>query len=715
MNRLREKGIKSFPEQKINDTKRCVLLAISILLLLTSGAKSPDVESVTVFRDSVDDKFESLVESNENSIVDQLERLYPGFSMLVERYQNVEDFVDGLAKVRRQGKFGVVTIRGLEIVPCVYDELYAFNNGLAVARRNGKYGIINDIGEEIIQCKYDKLYSFEDVKRYIYEKSDRRLLSWKDYNNDLFDREERIGVMRDGKIGYVDKHGKEDLTVFGKEYICVDDKFDTTQSENGGFIVSLRDKYGLLDDMGRQILPCEYDWIYDWRFYYKDMPTNGRWWAHKDGKKILLDKNGKIIEPSAYGYLYKFQDNGLARFEKDDKWGVTDRRGKVIVECKYMKIDEYSNGLARVYLEGRNIMHKHCGMVDESGREVIPCIYDDRFYFGEDGFAKVQKDGKYGFIDRKGNEVIPCVYDNVNRNPNDGFYRLVRNGYVEICDKFGNEIMQPSQYLVGDIIKGYAQVYHKRKQGLIDINGKMIVPLEYYNALQFTGGYIMVQDEQYITHVYDFNGRKYFSTKYNLSDGFTMFLKSAVTSEPAKLFVAYEWVGDFRRYGCLNLQGHTVVPFKYDGIHRFDKEINGYAKVEMNHRFGFINSDGVQVLPCEYDDISFLERTYIGGVEEHTPENGLGRICRNSKWGFMDHQFNVVVECKYEQADWFRNGLSRVKLNGKFGCINAEGEEVIPCRYDELSDFRNGFSHCMADGRYGMVNSKGEECWFKGS
>ncbi|MBK7505883.1 MAG: WG repeat-containing protein [Bacteroidetes bacterium] len=46
------------------------------------------------------------------------------------------------------------------------------------------------------------------------------------------------------------------------------------------------------------------------------------------------------------------------------------------------------------------------GFLDNSGKEVIPLIYDDAFRFSE-GLAIVEKNGKSGYIDKTGKEVIP--------------------------------------------------------------------------------------------------------------------------------------------------------------------------------------------------------------------------------------------------------------------------------------------------------------------
>ena len=77
--------------------------------------------------------------------------------------------------------------------------------------------------------------------------------------------------------------------------------------------------------------------------------------------------------------------------------------GETVMDCfESMKSNEIS--LYRVCREGK------WGYIDKTGREVIPCKYDDASSFSE-GLAKVKKSGKYGFIDKTGREVVPFIYD----------------------------------------------------------------------------------------------------------------------------------------------------------------------------------------------------------------------------------------------------------------------------------------------------------------
>lgn len=50
-------------------------------------------------------------------------------------------------------------------------------------------------------------------------------------------------------------------------------------------------------------------------------------------------------------------------------------------------------------------MEGKCGFIDQTGKEIIPFIYDDARYFNKDGKAKVKLNGETFFIDVKGNRV----------------------------------------------------------------------------------------------------------------------------------------------------------------------------------------------------------------------------------------------------------------------------------------------------------------------
>jgi hypothetical protein len=86
------------------------------------------------------------------------------------------------------------------------------------------------------------------------------------------------------------------------------------------------------------------------------------------------------------------------------KYGFVDRTGKEIIPCIYDEIGSFSEGLAPVNLNGK------WGYIDRTGKVIIPYKYDEIGSFSE-GHAPVNLNGKWGYIDKTGKVVIPCKYD----------------------------------------------------------------------------------------------------------------------------------------------------------------------------------------------------------------------------------------------------------------------------------------------------------------
>ncbi|MBR1792478.1 MAG: WG repeat-containing protein [Bacteroidales bacterium] len=80
----------------------------------------------------------------------------------MDNYDEIGDFCDGLAIIRKNDKYGYVDQNGLEVIPCIYDEVGKFSEGLAVVRNAKKYGYVNTNGQEVIPCNYSAVGSFNE-------------------------------------------------------------------------------------------------------------------------------------------------------------------------------------------------------------------------------------------------------------------------------------------------------------------------------------------------------------------------------------------------------------------------------------------------------------------------------------------------------------------------------------------------------------------------
>jgi hypothetical protein len=96
-----------------------------------------------------------------------------------------------------------------------------------------------------------------------------------------------------------------------------------------------------------------------------------------------------------------------------------------------------------------------------------------------DGWRKVELNGKKGFIDENGKEVVPPKYDYIYDADDDNGWRKVElDGKKGFIDKNGKEIVPPEYDYIYDWSGGLLKVEKKDKTGYINREGKLVQPLE---------------------------------------------------------------------------------------------------------------------------------------------------------------------------------------------------------------------------------------------
>lgn len=183
----------------------------------------------------------------------------------------------------------------------------------------------------------------------------------------------------------------------------------------------------------------------------------------KAGRWGAKDSKGVVVVPYQYTYVEQKGDDffivGLPakmnENEHSNDFGVIDVHQRVILPIKFAGID-YDQGFKRfkVRLDISDNKSKF-GYFDETGKEVIPAIYDDMqriSNMGDEPVNVVKKDGKYGYISLiTGNLMIPVEYDRLSIDSLN-------------TDAKGN---------------GIAVALKNNKYGVLSTNGKVIVPFEF--------------------------------------------------------------------------------------------------------------------------------------------------------------------------------------------------------------------------------------------
>lgn len=122
----------------------------------------------------------------------------------------------------------------------------------------------------------------------------------------------------------------------------------------------------------------------------------------------------------------------------------------------------------------------------------------------------------------------------------------------------------------------------------------------------------------------------------------------------------------------------------------------GLIRVKKEGKYGFINEEGREIVSCQYESVNIFH-------------DGLAPVVRKAGCGYINKEGEEVVPCQYDYVDIFRDGLATVRKDGKYGCVDTTGKEVIPCQYDEDFMFSEGLAAISEGGKWGYINGKGRK------
>lgn len=112
-------------------------------------------------------------------------------------------------------------------------------------------------------------------------------------------------------------------------------------------------------------------------------------------------------------------------------------------------------------------------------------------------------------------------------------------------------------------------------------------------------------------------------------------------------------------------------------------------KVEKNGRSGICSYDGTRVVECKYDIITPFKDNYALLIEDGVVK---GNANITGKVVMFDNNYQIDLNYPY-----YSEGLLAVKHNGKWGYIDTDGNIVIDCKFRNALPFMKGFAS-VSDG-----------------
>lgn len=651
----------------------------------------------------------------------------------------VKDFIGELAPAFNGQKWGLIDFNDRVVVPFEYDGIEYLNESFFkpfVIDSNGDefftnyykhYGVIDKSGRVLIDCKYCSV-SIKTPGNICADSS-------------IFDFDGRMLI----KCGETVKHIKTSL----KHVLQF----------TGGFAPACDNAWGIVNESLNVVID----------FKYNDIEMIDSVFAHcrlRDKHYIIsaLDSSVQIEVPEAseyqvinehlvacavqercssncnYGFNYFcggavispnytsfeiLKNNYLLLCKKDfyvSLFGLADPNGKIVIPCKYLKVEpDIDRGFARVEINDNKLSYSEKFIyVDFDGNVVMPSsnsckpVPSNYTYGGifSNGYAVVKankkKPGKK--IDDIGLDFDDTIFSDIL-----GIKPKEKEHLWGLVDEDFNEVITCDFDYITPICEKNVIVSKNGKYGVLNINGKIVIPFV-YNGLEFLGvtmlkactegkwGLINYDNKLIIPNQYLYIGcpsegliavAVQYDTNDKEDDDFYLDRRHCMKSRHN-----YLW-------GYIDYSNKIIISPDYKIARPFS---DGLAIVRKDDHWCVINTYGQIV----------IDNLFVDDVTDFI--NGKSKIKLSDEEKYIEHILlnngNILVNGYELKIDFseirfvgeFHNGLAIVKSNKmQTGFIDTNGKFIIPLSDRDFTDFSDGYASFRSE-KFGFqkINTKGE-------
>ena len=423
---------------------------------------------------------------------------------------------------------------------------------------------------------------------------------------------------------------------------------------------------------------------------------------------VLYQNNEKKYQYS----LVEINDEDINYYvlEENDKYGVIDKNGNVIIETKYASI-AIPNPTKDVFICTESLNDKaNWKAIDSKGNQLLT-DYDDVEAISlkqitskvpyEKSVLKYKKNGYYGLIDFNGKKITEPIYEEISNI---------------------------------DYKEGCLQVKKDGKYGAININGTVIIKPEYDNitADGYYDSNTKYSEAGFIIRTKTDNGYRFgYANKREkiiLEPNYNEVNRITEIEDSKNTYLIPSTNG---KYGLVK-NGKQILENEYDDI-SYDKA-NNIIIIEKGDAKGVYNLDGKNIIPIDYDNIT-IGGTYISASKENktvvfdTNGNEINTditsytkvsdnysiiIDKDNNYNIVDNAGNKLLNEKYAYIDYFANDYFIVTKDAKTGIINSAGKVIVPIQYRTIPNLEKTSLLQATDGKTKRIdiidsNAKVEE------
>ncbi|MFP4220688.1 MAG: WG repeat-containing protein [Phormidium sp.] len=286
-------------------------------------------------------------------------------------------------------------------------------------------------------------------------------------------------------------------------------------------------RWGYFDDEGQLAIAPEFSSAAEF--------SEGLAAVSQQGQYGFIDPSGQIVIPAQFEAVQPFRE-GRAAVRRQGQWGFIDRSGQEVIAPQFVAVAPFSEGLARI--ETRSGNQSHYGFIDRNGQAVMAARFKEARSFSE-GLAAVcveDRDSgldRCGYINPQGDWVIEGTLG-LGGDFSSGvaaIRRLQRGSRVEVgySDRNGHWEIAPESLTqelggvardLGTFVDGFASLRVGENAGIIDRQGRLVVPLKFSAIGEMAQGYARVHyGGIWVSYVggYDHSAMPFYQT--NLESG----------------------------------------------------------------------------------------------------------------------------------------------------------------------------------------------------
>lgn len=527
------------------------------------------------------------------------------------------------------------------------------------------------------------------------------------------------------------------------------------------YLLVFNDKYGVINKNGEIIVDTNFDMIqipnpskdvfvcmsnYDASTgsYQAKVYNKNKEQIFTNYEKVEAIRREENIDNIPY-------EKSVLKYKENGKYGLIDFNGKKVTKPIYDEIQalEYKEGMLLVKEDGK------CGIININGKVVIDTKYDnieaDQYSLNENhnkkaGFIisiKTNEGYRYGYITYNGKMLLKTEYNEIARinyiHDDENVYLVAfKNGQAGLFKNKNVILNHEYEDIQFDNINSLLILQKNGKQGVIDLNGNNIIPIEYNNII-IVGNCINAQKEDEVI-VFDSKGKRLENNNFI----------SILSTDNENYFIT---IDKNENYGVISKENNILVENKYTFIdYLFDK----YFIAQNDTNLGIIDINGKKIVGFDYDVLQKIEETsvlqgikgenielidknmkVIASMENSQievkdnyiklynldnrkyfdyngnevsninviPDQNLYAKKQNNKWGFVDKNGTLKLDYIYDMVTEFNiYGYAGIKKNGKWGIIDLEGNIVQEPTY-ELDEIEPQFigKYYRVDLGYGEI------------